>query len=209
MNCPWGNNVTTVSKMCTQATGVSSCMVSWRGWSIGWDDSDCASAGCGNGMSCRCTCYYRRLQHCLLLLLRAERVEAAVVLADCNCPIGWDGPDCASAGCGNGMSCCCTCYDRRLQLFFPAPPCCMCRGRRHLRLQQLPDRLRGLRLRVYWLRQRHELLLHVLRSPPPATSPPAPLPHVLRPRQPSSPPTATARSAWRTQTVRVLAAATA
>jgi hypothetical protein len=32
--------------------------------------------------------------------------------ADCNCPVGWDDPDCESTGYGNGMSCRCTCYDR-------------------------------------------------------------------------------------------------
>jgi hypothetical protein len=28
--------------------------------------------------------------------------------ADCNCPVGWDDPDCESTGYGNGMSCRCT-----------------------------------------------------------------------------------------------------
>jgi hypothetical protein len=32
--------------------------------------------------------------------------------ADCNCPIGWDDPECQSTGYGNGVSCRCTCYDR-------------------------------------------------------------------------------------------------
>ena len=39
--------------------------------------------------------------------LRCDNAEA-----DCNCPVGWDDPDCESTGYGNGMSCRCTCYDR-------------------------------------------------------------------------------------------------
>ena len=40
MHGPWGNDVTTVSKTFTLATGVSSCTVSWRSWSISSRDNE-------------------------------------------------------------------------------------------------------------------------------------------------------------------------